>query len=209
VTRHRPLAISLCALAAVLAGTGCSGGSRRSGAAYQTVAQDPGRDADTARRENDKAVEWIEKRDWGKAEELLKSALVADVTFGPAHNNLGKVYFQTGRYYLAAWEFQYATKLMPDQPQPRNNLALVLEAVGKLDDAVRCYDEALALAPDNAQVIGNAARARIRRGDRDAQVVQLLSKLVLCDTRPDWVEWAKERLALYRPDGKPLPATTP
>jgi hypothetical protein len=31
---------------------------------------------------------------------------------GPAHNNLGIVYYRRKKYYLAAWEFQYAARLM-------------------------------------------------------------------------------------------------
>jgi hypothetical protein len=35
---------------------------------------------------------------------------------GPAHNNLGIVYYRQKKYYLAAWEFQYAAKLMAYSP---------------------------------------------------------------------------------------------
>src|SRR4029453_19576722 len=107
----------------------------------------------------------------------LKSALAADVMCGPAHNNLGKVYYHQHKLYLAAWEFQYAMKLMPNVPEPRNNLGLVFESAGKLDDAVASYDEARGLEPDNVQFIGNLARARVRRGDDDAGVRDLLRQL--------------------------------
>ena len=43
-----------------------------------------------------------------KAEKLLKQALTADIGYGPAHNNLGKVYYHRQNFYLAAWEFEYA-----------------------------------------------------------------------------------------------------
>jgi Flp pilus assembly protein TadD len=185
--------------AALVVALGGCGGARRSQTAYRTIAEDLGRDTDRAKLDNARAVELIEARQWPGAEKSLKSALTADVTFGPAHNNLGKVYFHTGRYYLAAWEFKYATKLMPFQPEPKNNLAMVLEAVGKLDDAVERYDEALAMEPENPELVGNAARARVRRGDSDARVRELLSQLILHDTRPDWVEWARERLATDQP----------
>jgi Flp pilus assembly protein TadD len=85
---------------------------------------------------------------------------------------------------------------MPYQPQPRSNLGLALEAAGKLDEAVDNYDQALKIEPDNPQFVGNDARARIRRGDRDTMVKQLLAKLVTVDTRPDWLQWARQRLVL-------------
>ena len=56
----------------------------------------------------------MEKSDYDAAEAALKAALTADVMFGPAHNNLGKVYFHKGELYLAAREFDYAMKLMPN-----------------------------------------------------------------------------------------------
>lgn len=214
-----PLAAAL--LGAVLAG-GCAGqapGRAAGKGGYHTVAVDPQRDADAARRLNgealramsgaeadgadrggppDRAADRLARADagWAEAERLLKAALDADVTFGPAHNNLGTIYYRSGRLYLAAWEFQYAGKLMPDRPEPRNNLGLVLEDAGKLDEAVKAYDDAVNLAPNGAEFLGNAARARVRRGDGGAEVEGLLDRLVLHDSRPEWVGWARERLAV-------------
>jgi cytochrome c-type biogenesis protein CcmH/NrfG len=85
---------------------------------------------------------------------------------------------------------------MPNQPEPRNNLGLVFEAVGRMDDAVKAYDDALKLEPDGANYLGNAARARVRRGDKGPELRDLLSKLIERDRREEWVSWAKERLAM-------------
>ena len=183
---------------AVIIGCAASHPAQRS---YQTIAPDPQRDADLARRENARAVGLIDKGDYAGAETALKSALAADIMCGPAHNNLGKVYFHQGKLYLAAWEFQYAMKLMPNQPEPANNLGLVFEAAGKLDEAADSYGKAVALGPDNVQALGNLARARVRRGDHDSSVRALLNKLVLRETRPDWLAWEKATLA--RLDARP------
>jgi len=164
-----------------------------------TLARDIHRDTDAARRLSAQALPLIDQAKWNDAEAILQNALDADITYGPAHNNLGTVYMNEGNLYQAAWEFQYAAKLMPYQPQPKNNLGLALEAAGKLDDAVTCYDQALQIEPDNPDVLGNEARARIRRGDKDDKVRQLLEKLQTIDTRPQWVEWARERLAMLGP----------
>jgi Flp pilus assembly protein TadD len=165
---------------------------------YQTLGKEPQRDTDTAHKQNDAAVTLINKGDYAGAEKLLREALADDVMYGPAHNNLGLIYFHQSKLYLAAWEFQYASKLMPTQPEARNNLGLVFEASGKLDQAIDAYDQAIKIAPDNAQFIGNCARARMRRGDKFADVRPLLEKLVTLDTRPDWTAWAKEHLALVQ-----------
>jgi Flp pilus assembly protein TadD len=166
---------------------------------YQTIARDPHRDTDLARRETDLAIQLIDHTKWPEAHTALQKALDADVTYGPAHNNLGTVYMHENNLYLAAWEFQYAAKLMPYQPQPRSNLGLVLEAAGKLDEAVDWYDQAIKIEPDNPEFLGNSARARVRRGDKDAKVRDLLVKLAYVDTRPQWVQWARERLVLLGP----------
>jgi Flp pilus assembly protein TadD len=190
----------------VLMTNGCAlAPASSSDAHYETVATDPRRDTDLARKLTAQGVELADQAKWPEAEARFKRALDADVTFGPAHNNLGTVYLHENNLYLAAWEFQYASKLMPYQPEPRSNLGLALEAAGKLDDAVDSYDEALKIEPDNPLFLGNSARARLRRGDKDSKVREILAKLAYVDTRPDWVRWAREKLILLGPD----PATEP
>jgi len=189
----------LCLLTAALV-LAVLGGCRRERAdrfaRYETLSRDPRRDTEAARRLNARAVELIEKGKLDQAEKELKTALSADLFFGPAHNNLGTVYMKQERYYLAAWEYQYAAKLMKDRPQPRNNLGLVYEAVTRLDEAGKWYNEALDLAPDSVEVTGNLARVRLRQGKRDDRTRQLLADLVLKDTRPEWLTWARKQLAL-------------
>jgi Tfp pilus assembly protein PilF len=153
-------------------------------------------DTDSARQLNARAVTLMKTGDWDGAEKLLKDALTSDIMSGPAHNNLGKVYYHQNKLYLAAWEFQYAMKIMPQQPEPYNNLGLVFESAGKYDDALSWYNRAMEAEPENTQFVGNVARARLRRGDSVEDVSDLLSKVSMRDTRPDWVEWARKELAL-------------
>jgi len=184
----------------VLAAAGPLGCSQHpkadAGAAYETIGKDPRRDAEFASQENARAVTLIDAGKYDEAQAALKSALEADVMCGPAHNNLGKIYFRQKKLYLAAWEFQYAMKLMPNQAEPPNNLGLVFEAAGKLDDAAESYGKAIALEPENVAAMGNLARARVRRGDRDESVRGLLQRLIERDDRADWLAW--ERLTLAR-----------
>lgn len=201
---------------AVLSGATCvpgcaSSAPKPANAGYQTVAKEPHQDAEFARQENARAVALMEKPDNAAAEVALKAALDADIMCGPAHNNLGKVYYRQGKLYLAAWEFQYAMKLMPNQSEPPNNLGLVFEAVGKFDEATDSYGKAVALAPESVEALGNLARVRIRRGDHQGDVVALLERLVLRDTRPTWLAWEKRtlaRLQATRSDDSETGATT-
>ena len=83
---------------------------------------------------------------------------------------------------------------------------MVLESIGKLDDAVERYAEARERAPDNAQVLGNLARAKYQRGDHDERMRELLTEVAMKDDRPEWANWARERLALdYGRPVAPLP----
>ena len=195
------------AVSALFLFAGCGATASRSASKqYETVTPAPNRNADLARQENARAVALMDKGDHAGAESALKAALAADLMCGPAHNNLGKVYFTQGKLYLAAWEFQYAMKLMPNQPEPPNNLGLVFEAAGKLDEAAESYGKAVALEPENIHAMGNLARARVRRGDRSADLRSLLGKLVLRETRPDWLAWEQgmlSRLNAPVPDAAP------
>jgi Tfp pilus assembly protein PilF len=178
-----------------LAFAGCASRPDAEDGGYETVRPDPRRDGDVAERHNAEAVRRMARGDYDGAERELKAALAADVMYGPAHNNLGKAYYHQGKLYLAAWEFQYAAKLMPGVPEPKNNLGLVFESAGKLDDAVAHYGEATRLAPDDVQFLGNLARARVRRGDQGLELRELLEQLVLRETRPDWADWARRQLS--------------
>jgi len=185
---------------------GCQGDNELTPDNYETIKADPNRDTAAARRHNAEAVGLMKNKDYAEAEDELKSALAADLFFGPAHNNLGTVYFHQSRYYLAAWEFQYAAKLMPSQAQPHNNLGLVFEAVGRLDAAASAYAEALALAPESTETAGNLARIHIRTNRKNEETRRLLAKIVLKDPRPPWVTWAREHLSRL---GQPQPEITP
>ncbi len=187
-------------IAALLSLTACGSTPKETATArYQTVAPGLKGNTEKARDLNTKATELILEEKYDEAEELLKDALTADVTFGPAHNNLGRVYYQKNHYYAAAWEFQYAAKLLPHHAEPRNNLGLVFEAVGDYDKAVGHYEEALLIEPNNPELIGNLVRTRLNRGDRGAEVRQLLNDLMLMDTRPRWTDWARDRLRMLGP----------
>jgi Flp pilus assembly protein TadD len=197
--------LGLCALLAtgLTLLPGCDATPKESATArYQTVAPGLKGNTEKARELNAQATELVLEERYDEATELLKDALTADVTFGPAHNNLGRVYYQKKQYYAAAWEFQYAAKLLPHHAEPRNNLGLVFEAVGDYDKAVGHYEEALLIEPNNPELIGNLTRSCLNRGDRGPEVRQLLNDLILRDTQPHWTEWARDKQRMLGTDGE-------
>jgi len=197
--RIRLLILSLPALAALISLSACAPSEPNSKIPdYQTIDKDSHHDSETAARQNELALAQFEKGDLDAAEKTARQALDADVTFGPAHNTLGLIYYRQSHLYLAAWEFQYAIKLMPHQADARGNLGLTYEGGAKWDQAIGAYDEALKLDPDDKPILANLARARLRRGDRGDDVRQLLEKVMTKDDRPEWRQWAREQLARFR-----------
>lgn len=192
-TFHR----SILLLAVVVALAGCQQGQK--GARNPRVA--PPRDPALARQHILAGIEFLEEGDLELAEAAFNQAIEADVLSGVAHNNLGKVYYLQDRLYQAAWQFQHANKLMPGSPEPRNNLGLTLEAAGKLEGAIEQYELAVAREPDDPVVLGNLVRARLRRGDSGPEMTELVRDYVMKESRPEWLTWARRRLALLEAKG--------
>jgi tetratricopeptide (TPR) repeat protein len=193
---HRRIAL-ICLLPTALLAvhmTGCQSDSSPSDKPYKTAGHDPKRNTPLARQLTDEAVELIAEGRLDKARRKLESALAADLFYGPAHNNLGSIHLREKNYYQAAWEFQYAAKLMPEQYKPKNNLGLVFEQVGQLDKATTCYEDALALAPESVDVAANLARAYVRAGRKDEKTRELLTQVLMQHPSQRWTSWARQTL---------------
>ena len=158
---------------------------------YETIKASPTRNTRMAKAKHAKAIVLLEAGQLSAAEQMVNEALLEDREFGPAHNTLGKIYFDQQKLYLAAWEFEFAIKAMPSRAEPLNNLGLVMEEVGQFNEAVNYYSEARLLDEENAEYLGNLVRAMIRRGDDPLSMQNLLQDLVLADSRPDWAKWAR------------------
>lgn len=195
-------------LALVFSLTGCAT-FKREPVKYETVSANHRSDTKEAIKHHNAALELLEKEDLDRAEQRLNKALIADVSFGPAHNTLGHVYFRRGQFYLAAWEFEYAVRLMPDHATPQNNLGLVYEEAGRLTEAADKYRAALALSPGDVEFSGNLTRVRIRLGERTSETATQLSELALRDDRREWRDWAQLQLNSTHLDLLPSDATSP
>ena len=180
-------------LAAAVLGGGCwnQSSGTPSGHTYRTVTAEPLRDTEAAKRHNEAGLRLLADGQLDQAAEAFSRALTADVEYGPAHNNLGKVYYRKKDWYKAAWEFEYAGKVLPKHAEPRNNLGMVLEEAGELDRAVDQYRQAVGLDGDNIEYRANLVRALVRRGDRTPEVRSLLQQVLKQDSRPEWRSWAR------------------
>jgi tetratricopeptide (TPR) repeat protein len=111
------------------------------------------------------AADQIDAGDLEAAEALLREALTSDLFYGPAHNNLGVVFLGQGLLYEAAQEFEWAKKLLPSAPDPRVNLALVLERAGSEEEAMLAWEAALEVAPECRAALEGRDRLAWLRGD--------------------------------------------
>ncbi|MBL0870868.1 MAG: hypothetical protein IBJ18_09865 [Phycisphaerales bacterium] len=134
-----------------------------------------------------------------EAEWLLKESLAEDLFNGPAHNNLGVLYLKAEppRLYEAANEFEWAAKLLPGQPDPRHNRALVLELAGQINEAYASYESALEVAPQYMPAIQARASLALRLGHESESVRQLLNEISIRGTSEPWRQWAKKQLVQH------------
>ena len=131
-----------------------------------------------------------------KAAQKFERAIAEDPNHGAAYNNLGLVYFEERKLALAAINFDMAIGLLPDHATPLNNLGMALEAGGRMPEAVEYYERARALEPDNPLYLGNLVSARIRLGETGEPLRSDLQHLAFIESRPDWLDWVDEQLAL-------------
>jgi len=143
-----------------------------------------------------KGVRLFDKGKFQAAADEFKHAISFQHENGSAHNNLGLVYFQQKKMSDAAKEFEIAAQFLPEDPTPWNNLGMTLEAAGRGLEAIEYYQQAYELAPENPLYLGNLVRTRIRLGENDESVIAQLKELLFMETRPDWVCWITDQLAL-------------
>lgn len=183
---------------------GCAPGTTR--LSYRTAPEPARRDSLSAQRLNDEGLEFVEDGKIGKAEEKFREALVQDLYHAPAHNNLGLVLLRTNRHYEAAWEFEYAAKLAAHAVEPRQNLGLLFEELGRIEMAIDEYESALTIDPSDATAMRHLARAYVKSGQKKKRLKELLEKLLLIPNDHQWDAWIRGQLIrVGRVDGEDHP----
>ena len=127
---------------------------------------------------------------YDKAEPYLLEALKLAPSY-QAHNNLGVVFYSTGRFEAAAREFQAAIDTGGPQVEPLGGLGDSLRQLGRREKAKAPYEQAIALA-----------RERLKINPEDADLRTGLAMLLAGDGR---CREAHEEAAGGAQKGKSLP----
>ena len=181
-------AIVLCALLV----TGCATGNHRAGLRHDRASGPQNQQA--ACSMNEEGLRLLEEGDIEDAEERFRKALDHDLYYAPAHNNLGLTLLDQDEYYEAALEFDFARRLMPRAIEPRNNLGILYEELGRLGRACGEYEAALNLNPDSLITMRHLARAYVKANKKDEKLTTLLEKILLIPDGDAWDLWARGQL---------------
>jgi hypothetical protein len=98
------------------------------------------------------------------AQHLLLKGLALNGRWVPGHHELGLVLADAGRFGQAIAQFRQVTQLAPAQSAGWANLAAMLKIEGRFDAALKAYDTAVALDPQNARIRVNRTVALLRAG---------------------------------------------
>jgi tetratricopeptide (TPR) repeat protein len=90
---------------------------------------------------------------WGEAdleaaEQLYLRLLEITPNWVVAYNNLGYLAMSQGRFSKAEEHFSFYRFIVPDQANPHDSLGDLYLTVGRIDDAVACFDKAISIKPE-------------------------------------------------------------
>jgi tetratricopeptide (TPR) repeat protein len=107
--------------------------------------------------------------------------------------------------------YQKAAQLDPAYPTPHNDVGVLLEQEGLLEEAEQSYKQALALNPAYPDAHANLAMLYERMGEKEKAVYHWMKRYQLGDAADPWTSKAEDRLvalgALSHPTWKGMIAT--
>ncbi|MHB8843573.1 MAG: tetratricopeptide repeat protein [Nitrospirota bacterium] len=102
-------------------------------------------------------------------------------------------FFRSAVYENEITLYTDVTRKSPAKARPYNNLGESLRKAGRMDEALRCFETALALKPDYADALNNIATIYRNRGNRE-QALAIVQQALAID--PLHVQ-ARFNLAMY------------
>ena len=129
---------------------------------------------------------------WKNTDTLFRHTLSVTRENYLAHNNLGVVMSQQGRWTEALHQYQLALKIKPTYPEALMNLGVAFDHLGQLDKAAEFYQAALQQRPNFAAAHNGLGLVYEKQGQFQAAMQQFQAALKI---NPDYAD-AHFQLAL-------------
>ena len=124
-------------------------------------------------------------RYWRNSESLWLQTLAVTENNALAHNNLGSVWWRSGRVDDAIREYEAALKITPESPLARNNLGSAFLKQGKVAEAIHEFQRVLSRDPQSITGRFNLAGALLRSGRATEAVAEYEGVLAI---KPDFAQ---------------------
>jgi len=108
------------------------------------------------------------RQDWEKAIVEYRKATTLDPDFSPAYNQLGYALRFTGDMEGAEHAFRTYVDLIPNEPNPYDSLAELLMKLGRHEESIASYEQALEQNPHFIASLIGIGNNQIMLGDGDA-----------------------------------------
>jgi tetratricopeptide (TPR) repeat protein len=139
------------------------------------------------------------------AAQAYQKAVEAAPEWVEARINLGTAMYQMGRMSEAYEHFSIAAALEPENALAEFNFGCVLDQMGKTAEAIQHLSRAVELAPSLADGHLNLALAYEKCGQMQ-NALRHLSLYVRYEQKGPWADFARARIAKYRPPNPSPPA---
>ncbi len=136
-----------------------------------------------------------------KAEGAMTQAIQADDGNAVAWTARGIVLAESDQPLQALQSFERASRLAPLRYEPRFNMGSAFESLGRYEQAVCFYQQALELAPGELQTMENLARCYIHLNTKFDQAGELIRRALIQEMRPEWRMWLEDQAAMLARKG--------
>jgi len=128
---------------------------------------------------------WRQCRIYRDIEILWSDTLQKNPDSWVAHNEIGSVYKEGGRFSEAKEQYRKAIQIKPDYVEAYNNLGTVFQTEKDFGQAIECYLQAIKYKADSAETHSNFGAALQCQGRLDEAIGHFRKAL---DVRPDFVD---------------------
>lgn len=96
-----------------------------------------------------------------KAKEFFEKSISLDPELYVSYNSLGLTFIAMNNYSNAYTAFSAASAMSPRSPEIFNNVGFSLEKLQKIPDALKYYEKAMLLQPENTVIKANLERVKL------------------------------------------------